>query len=190
MHDQSQYQVRFGWGVDGAAQVGADVDVIVVVDVLDTDGHGGDGSARRTARELPNGAAIVAGSLRNRTAVAEWVLERQAGKGDRVAVAVIAAGDSRGDGIRFAVEDQFGAGAIIDALAAVGIDYCSPEAAAACASFTALRTGIGHLISASANGRRLLEQGRSQEVHLAAELDVSGDVPVVKEQAFLGPVIE
>lgn len=183
MHDQSQYQVRFDWGVDGAARVGADVDVFVVVDVLGTDGQDGDGGipAGYVADDVPAGVAIVAGSLRNRTAVAEWVLARRARKGERVIVAVIAVGDSGGDGIRFAVEDQFGAGAIIDALAAAGIDYCSPEAAAACASFTALRTGIGHLISASANGRRLLEQGRGHEVHLAAELDVSGEVPVVKE---------
>lgn len=63
------------------------------------------------------------------------MIERQAEAGDRFTVAVIAADEPRQGGeLRFAVEDLLAAGAVIDALAAVGINYCSPEAAAACAA--------------------------------------------------------
>jgi 2-phosphosulfolactate phosphatase len=239
-HDQSQYQVRFDWGLEGAATIAADADVIVVVDVLSfttTVGialengvevlpfPGGDAAAfaaehgaivageperepslspssiarehagtrvvipspngsRLSARLAGHAALIVAGSLRNRTAVAQWVLARQAERGDRFIVAVIGAGEAREDGsIRFAVEDQLGAGAIVDALAAVGIDYCSPEAAAA-AAFTSLRNAVGHLVSASASGKELIERGLVRDTELAAQLDASTVVPVLKEYAF------
>ncbi|MBB5632960.1 2-phosphosulfolactate phosphatase [Cryobacterium mesophilum] len=187
-HDQSQYQVRFDWGLAGAETVAAGVDVIVVVDVLSSPSGSGVALGSRPAQKpAAPGAAIVAGSLRNRTAVAEWVLARQSEKGDRFAVAIIASGEARADGsVRFAVEDQLAAGAIIDALAAVGIDYCSPEAAAACAAFTGLRGAIGHLVSASASGKELIEQGFAVDIERASEVDSSTAVPVLKEYAFGG----
>jgi 2-phosphosulfolactate phosphatase len=175
-HDQSQYQVRFDWGLEGAATVAKDADVIVIVDVL---------SAAAEPVIPDQRAAVVTGDLRNRAAVAEWVLARQNEKGDRFAVAVIAAGAAREEGgIRFAVEDLLAAGAIVDALAAVGIDYCSPEAAAACAAFTGLRGAVGHLVSASASGKELIERGHARDTELAAEIDVSDVVPVLKEYGF------
>ncbi len=179
--------MRFDWANAGAQSVGADVDVIVIVDVLpatavDRNEGAGQIVARLRAREH---ATIVEGSLRNRTAIAQWVLKRQAEKAGRFTVAVIAAGETREDGsIRFAVEDQLGAGAIIDALANVGIDYCSPEAAVACASFTGLRTAVGHLISASASGKELLERGSVREIDFAADVDASTEVLVLEEYEF------
>lgn len=171
-HDQSQYQVRFDWGLAGAETVAADVDVIVVVDVLSSTTPDFEGLH----------AAVVAGNLRNRTAVAEWVLARQAEKGGRFAVAVIASGETREDGsIRFAVEDQLAAGAIIDALAVAGIDYCSPEAAAACASFIGLRGAVGHLVNASASGKELIERDPAADVGEAVAIDSSTKVRILKE---------
>jgi 2-phosphosulfolactate phosphatase len=238
-HGQSQYQVRFDWGLEGAADVAADVDVIVVVDVLsfsttvdlavslgasvvpadpaDRPALAGVDDAIIAGRRseqgitlsptsitsetvsagdrivLPSlngsslvaelrerGASIVVASLRNRTAVAKWVLEQQGDKGDRFFVAIIAAGEQRADGsTRFAVEDLLGAGAVIDALADVGVDYCSPEAAAAAAAFTGLRNATGHLIGASASGRELAGEGFRGDVDLAIDLDVSSTVPVL-----------
>ena len=138
-HRQAKYQVRFDWGVAGIRTVAQDADLIVLVDVLSTS----------PALKIPDvAAAVVSGGFRNRTAVARWVLDRQAEKGDRVFVAVIAAGDARDDGsIRFAVEDLLAAGAIIDALATAGIDFVSPEGAAACAAFTGLHRAIAHEVS-------------------------------------------
>ena len=66
----------------------------------------------------------------------------------------MAAGATRADGgERFAVEDLLAAGAVIDALAEVGIDHNSPEAAAAAAAYTGLRRATRHLLSASASAR-------------------------------------
>jgi 2-phosphosulfolactate phosphatase len=179
-HSQSQYQVRFDWGVAGAATVAADADVIVFVDVLRV------GAPVDLVAELPgHAAAIVAGSLTNAAAVARWALEQQGGKGDRFMVAVVAAGETRpGGSMRFALEDLLGAGAVIDALAEVGIDYCSPESAAASAAFTGLRNATGHLVGASGSGRELAELGRRTEVDEAIRVNSSEEVMVLREFSF------
>jgi 2-phosphosulfolactate phosphatase len=241
---QSQYQVRFDWGIQGALAIADGTDVIVVIDVLSfttvvdiavglgaevfvtspQDAHaaaarygavlagprGGEGPTlspasitpdslgpdRRFVLPSPNGSAlsaalaeypalIVAGSLRNRRAIADWALAQQGGKGDRFTVAVVAAGEARRDGsTRFAVEDLLGAGAVIDALADVGIDYCSPESAAAAAAFTGLRNATGHIIGASASGRELTAAGFRADVDLAIDIDASTTVPVLGEFSF------
>jgi 2-phosphosulfolactate phosphatase len=143
-HSQSQYQVRFDWGMPGAMTVADDADAIVWVDQLGF-----------VETELPE-HGVVLGSIQCRTALADWALERQGTAGDRFVIAVIAAGEARADGsLRFAVEDLLGAGAVIDALAEVGIDHCSPEAAAAAAAYAGLRNASSHLIAASASGKAL-----------------------------------
>jgi 2-phosphosulfolactate phosphatase len=148
--------------------VAADAEVIVLVDVLSTS----------PALVIPDvSAAVIEGGFRNRTAVAHWVLARQTQKRDRVCVAVIAAGDARGDGsIRFSVEDLLAAGSIIDALATAGIDFVSPEGAAACAAFTGLQRAILHLATASASGHELTALGRGDEIQPALQLDVDAEV--------------
>jgi 2-phosphosulfolactate phosphatase len=142
---QAQYQVRFDWGLEGSAAIGGGADAVIWVDQLGT-----------PAETLPDAETLVAGTIQNSAAVAAWVLARQSDAGDRFTVAVVAAGEpgSQG-GLRFAVEDLLAAGAIVDALADFGIDYCSPEAAAACAAFRSLRRGAAHLISASESGMTL-----------------------------------
>jgi 2-phosphosulfolactate phosphatase len=184
---QSQYQVRFDWGVRGAVQVAPDVDVFVLVDVLGASRGAlpGNPVIDLVAALADHPAAIVAGSLRNAAAVARWALDRQGDKGDRFTVAVVAAGEVRDDAsTRFALEDLLGAGAIIDALASVGIDYCSPESAAVNAAFTGLRNATGALISASASGRELTAEGRESEVKLAIAIDSDTAVPVLREFSF------
>jgi 2-phosphosulfolactate phosphatase len=174
---QSQYQVRFDWGVDGAIAIGADADILIVVDVLDS-GDGADVVAATT--DLP--ATVLQGSLRNRFAAAKYALSRQGDKGERFMVAIVAAGERREDGaLRFALEDLLGAGAIIDGLADVGIDYCSPEAAAAAAAFTGLRNATGHLIGAAGSGRIRAAAGDRAAIERAIELDAEHDVRVLRE---------
>ena len=69
--------------------------------------------------------------------------------GGRFCIAVVAAGAARADGsLRFAVEDLLAAGAIIEAISAVGIDHQSPEAAAAASAYRGLRGATRHLLSA------------------------------------------
>lgn len=143
---QSRYQVRFAFGIDATIVEGAHV--VIWADAL------ADPTADPLA--IPGSAAIVAGNPAAREAIAAWVLARQSELGDRAVVAVIAAG---GPGGSFAVEDLVAAGAVIDALAEVGLDYTSPEGAAAAGAWQALRNAGSHVLSASVAGQELLAAG-------------------------------
>lgn len=214
---QTSYQVRFEWGAEGLARL-APADVVVVVDVLRFSSTLADavaGGARIALADAvqwsKNGAAVVTaaiaapdaqeptvlvGGIRNAAAVARAVMTLQERRGDRVSVTVIAAGErTDADELRFAVEDQLGAGAIIAALADLGIDHSSPEAAVAAESFRALRRGLRHLLIGSGSGREL-EDGvpstarmaasaiRSATVAEAAELDAVDAVPQLRDGFF------
>ncbi len=140
---QASYQVRFEWGVTGAAAVGQDADALIWVSQLA--GVAG-----------PEGS--VAGVLERAGELGDWALAQQELVGGRFRVAVVAAGVTRSDGsLRFAVEDLLAAGAIIEAIGDRGIDHQSPEAAAAAAAHRALSKATGHLISASVTSRELRE---------------------------------
>ena len=158
---QGQYQVRLDWGVAGAARIQKDADITVWIDVLHT-----------APSPLPLGS-FLSGSLTNRTAVARWILAEQVRRGDRTSIAIIAAGTNDGG---FAVEDFLGAGAVIDALATEGIDFCSPEAAAAAASFVGRKSAAGHLITASVTGRDLIAAGERAMVVAAGKVDSIDEV--------------
>ncbi|MCP2638017.1 2-phosphosulfolactate phosphatase [Microbacterium sp. HD4P20] len=193
--DQRRYQVRFEWGAAGLVRL-APADVIVVVDVLrfsttvtDAVGRGDTVPLDAAAHAVSlNGAAVaqaaavsdavvMLGCLRNASAVARAILAEQQRRGDRTSIAVIAAGELAGREpsapLRFAVEDQLGAGAIIDALGALGVDHTSPEAAAACESFRGLRGAMRHLLTASGSGQELIERGARHEVLSAAAVDAA-----------------
>ena len=93
-------------------------------------------------------------------------------------------GTDAGAAVRFAVEDQLGAGAIIDALGALGIDHTSPDAAVASESFRALRRAVKHLLTASGSGLELIERGKRDEVLTAAAVDAASVVPVLRDGVF------
>jgi 2-phosphosulfolactate phosphatase len=138
---QTSYQVRFDWGAPGAAAVGVDADVVAWVDELGSE-------------PVPDGARVAA--MAGAEEFARWCLARQEELGGRFRIAVVAAGATQPDGsLRFAVEDVLGAGAVIDALAELGIDHQSPEAAAAAAAYTGLRNATNHLVKASVSAREL-----------------------------------
>ena len=144
--DQARYQIRFGWGSTGAAVLGAAVDVAVWVDVLE---------AAPPDLEWFATADVVTADVRTARAAAAWVAGMQREAGRRLAVAVIAAGRPEAGGVGYAVEDHLGAGAVIARLGDLGLDATSPEAAVAEAAFRSLEGAVGHLVSASAAGRRL-----------------------------------
>ena len=77
-------------------------------------------------------------------------------------MAVVAAGALDDDGFRSAVEDVLAAGAVVDALAASGIDFSSPEAAVACAAAVSLRGAQSHLLTASSSAVELAATGREE----------------------------
>lgn len=132
------------------------------------------------------GVEVFAASLRNRAAVADRILALQEQRGERVVVAVIAAGEpAGGDGTsRFTIEDQLTAGAVVDALVALGLDHTSPEAAVACAAYEGLRNAAIHLIGASGSGLELTAAGRRADVRLASERDVTTVVPSWQDGGF------
>ena len=131
------------------------------------------------------GVPVLAASLRNRTAVARWILDYQESLGHRAMVAVVAAGETRTDEtVRYAVEDLLTAGAVIDALGKIGIDACSPEAAAACAAYTGLERGIRHMFTASVSGGELLKDAQGDDIAVAYQTDVSTAVPVLVDGVF------
>ncbi|MFI8826353.1 2-phosphosulfolactate phosphatase [Streptomyces sp. NPDC053431] len=127
-------------------------------------------------------ATVVAASLRNRAAVARWLVERGHGTADRP-VAVVASGEQWPDGsLRPALEDLLGAGAVLDALRAAGRTL-TPEATAAATLWAATVDPVAALHGCD-SGRELYEYGYPQDVEVAAEIDSSTVVPVLVDGAF------
>ncbi|MGK9219584.1 MULTISPECIES: 2-phosphosulfolactate phosphatase [unclassified Microbacterium] len=201
--DQSSYQVRFDWGVDGLRRL-APADVVIVVDVIRftsnvaaavargeqvalADAHAvsiNGAAVAQAAAGLEHAPVVLAGALRNAAAVARAVLAEQERRGARTSIAVIAAGERDGAGLRFAVEDQLGAGAVIAALSDLGIDHSSPEAVVPAESFRALRRAVKHLLTASGSGRELEGDPRHADVKPAAAIDDLDVVPVLRDGVF------
>ena len=149
-HGQGSYQVRFDWGSVGAAAIRSDAHLVVWVDQL--------GGVAVAPEPAPAGDDVMTATLETAADVAAFALARQTELGGRFTIAVVAAGATRPDGsLRFAVEDLLAAGAVIEALAALGIDHQSPEAAAAASAFAGLKNATRHLISASASSREARE---------------------------------
>lgn len=122
------------------------------------------------ARDAGAGRVLV-GCLRNAGAIASAV-------GSAATVSVIAAGERwRGTTgpLRPALEDQLGAGAIIDALGEKG--ELSPEAAAARAVYRDAAPELPRRLSDSGSGRELVGRGRKNDVDLAAQINTSNAVP-------------
>lgn len=211
--DQSAYQVRVEWGVEGLARL-APADVIVVVDVLrfssslvdavpdrpvslaEAQAWSLNGAAVAAAASAEADVTVLVGSLRNASAVAEAILQLQEQRQRRTFVSVIAAGERTAEGtLRFAVEDQLGVGAIVAALVDRGIDHTAPEAAVAAEAFRGLRRGVRHLLSGSGSGRELAERDPASAplaaagitpvtAREAAVIDDSAVVPVLRGGAF------
>ncbi|RPF25574.1 2-phosphosulfolactate phosphatase [Streptomyces sp. Ag109_G2-6] len=140
----------------------------------------------------PNGSTIaaaagdcvvVAGSLRNATAVGQWVAGQGFGTVQRP-VAVIASGERRPDGsMRPALEDLLGAGAVIASLRDSGKDRLSPEAAVAAAAFEGIED-VGGAVTGCASGRELVDLGYADDVAIATELNACKVIPVLTDGAF------
>ena len=136
--------------------------------------------------EGSHGPVVLAAALRNRAAVAERILALQEQRGERMIVAVVAAGERAGSArdLRPTVEDELVAGAVIDALVGLGIDHTSPEAAVACAAYEGLRQAAVHLISAAGSSVELRELGFGDDVRAATQRDVTRVVPELSDGVF------
>lgn len=117
------------------------------------------------AHEAAEHGTILIGSLRNRRATAERAVELGG------PIGIIAAGERWPDGrLRPALEDQIGAGAIIDLLPGT----LSPEAEAAHAIFRNVNNNLHSTLQACSSGRELIERGFGSDVDLAAMVDADG----------------
>ena len=130
-----------------------------------------------------SGARVVGACLRNRTAVAAWLAPQLAAG---ATAAVVPAGERWPDGsLRPAVEDLWGAGAVLAALAAPrGL---SPEAALARDAFRAVEADLAGALTACASGQELAAVGFADDVRMSAELDVSGVVPLLGPDGAFRP---
>lgn len=123
------------------------------------------------------GVTVVGACLRNATAVARWAHARG---GD---VAVVAAGERWQDGsLRPAVEDLWGAGAVVAGLVDLGVSDLSTEARVAERAFREAR--FPDDLAACTSGQELVDLGFAHDVAIAAEVDASTVVPVLTGEAY------
>lgn len=176
----------------GRREAGASGVSLSPLSVLEAARTGPLATSRRLVLPSPNGSAIarqlgqsgsvvVGACLRNARAVAQWI-----GRGSvRGPIAVVAAGERwPGDLLRPAVEDLWGAGAVIDALLKAGVGPASPEARAAAAAYRELGRNIEGSLEACASGRELVADGYGSEIPVAAQENVSRNVPVLVGESF------
>lgn len=141
----------------------------------------------------PNGAAcavcsqkapyVFAGSLINVKSTAAAVARLMA-ESDR-AVTVVACGEqdreAGGDeGIRWAVEDYLGAGAILALLPGER----SPEAAVCAYAFEGSRSRLEEIVRECQSGRELRGWGYENDVAFSSRLDVYDTAPVMRDGMF------
>ncbi|MDI9902540.1 2-phosphosulfolactate phosphatase [Rhodococcus sp. IEGM 1409] len=195
----------FSWNNESALDYARDADAVLAVRRSVATG-GQISLSPRTIREAeapnrlvlpsPNGSTIafalaslaptcVGASLRNATAVADWIVHEH---GSRARVAIIASGEKwPGGELRPAVEDLWGAGAVVTALTAAGWDgHVSPEARMAADAWAAVSDSYEDRLRACASGRELIVLGFPHDVAIASELDDSDTVPVLEDRVFRG----
>jgi 2-phosphosulfolactate phosphatase len=175
--EQGEASVRLEWGEAGVRHLAPGVDAVVIVDVLSFSTCV-DVAASRGAEVL---AAVFAACLRNAAAVGA----RLSGRYERILV--VPAGERWPDGtLRPTLEDLLGAGAAVGALGLETLGgSVSPEAQSARVVFRAMRDQVPEVLAACASGRELIERGFPQDVTLAADLDVSRCVPMLRGTAFV-----
>lgn len=133
----------------------------------------------------PNGSTLslstgdiptFAGCIRNATALAGVLRQYETG------ISFIPAGErwKQQQTLRPAIEDLIGAGAVIHALEGTR----SPEAETAARVFEAFRDDLESVLCTSGSGKELIGRGFAADVRLAAALDASRCVPVLKDGAY------
>lgn len=188
--------MRFEWGATGGGVVASGADVVVVVDVL---GFCGSVSGRLESGvdvvPVPphdatlaavSGAAttVVAAGLRNAPAVADWLAREH--DADRAVLAVVAAGSRWPDGsLRPAVEDLWGAGAVLAALEDHDWPGLSPEAAQAADAYRLVSGREAAHLAACAGGRELAAEGQAVSLEEASLVGADRVVPLLGDRGFV-----
>jgi hypothetical protein len=139
----TSYQVTLEWGAAGMQAAAADVVVVADADR---------GPATAELHDLaPRTSLVLDATIASASAVARTALDEQERRGDRISIAIVAAGERWADGsLRPTAADLLVAGRVVDELAELGIDFHSPACAAACAAAVGLRGATDALIAADA----------------------------------------
>ncbi|WP_293866985.1 2-phosphosulfolactate phosphatase [uncultured Alsobacter sp.] len=128
--------------------------------------------SRICAEASRHGATVAVGCLRNASAVARYARERFAAQD----VCIVAAGERWPDAtLRPAIEDELGAGAILDGLEG----SFTPEADLVLSTYRAVRERVADLVRSSISGRELRDRGFGADVDMALERDASPGVPIL-----------
>lgn len=153
------------------------------------------GPMERLVLPSPNGSAIsvqlasavttvVGASLRNARAVADWIAREHDAEG--ASIAIVAAGERWPDGsLRPAIEDLWGAGAVLAALEDHDWPGLSPEAAMAADAYRLIAGREESHLLACASGRELVDAGFAEDVAVAAEVGTSMTVPLLSDRGFI-----
>lgn len=202
--DAGTVVLPYGWNDESAALYARDHDAVLAAGR--TNARPGDITlSARSIRDAslisrlvlpsPNGSAIshhlastastvLASSLRNASAVACWINDNH--DAESTTIAVIAAGEQwLGGTLRPAIEDLWGAGAVLSHLHRSGWTDLSPEAEVARHSYEQAAGDILGQLRACASGRELIGKGFPDDVVIAAELDQSRSVPILRERQFI-----
>jgi 2-phosphosulfolactate phosphatase len=139
------------------------------------------------ASELADCGPVVLGAcLRNRMAIARWLADQVRAAQQPPVIAVVAAGERWADeSLRPALEDLWGAGAVIAALASLGVTGLTAEARSATAAFSAVAANLAAELADSTSGRELADRGFGSDVAAAADLDVSASAPLLADGRFV-----
>lgn len=160
-------------GLDGARRIAESAHLLVWCDGLATEPVPLD--------DLPPHLEVIDARCGAVALIAHRLLALQSARGERTMVAVVAAGSPVQAPEGILVEDLLLAGAVIDALGAVGVDATSPEAAVAAASYQGLRGAAGHLLSASVGGRALAAARGAEAMRAARVRWESSELVVLRE---------
>jgi 2-phosphosulfolactate phosphatase len=133
------------------------------------------------AAAAETGATVLAGCLRNATAVAAMASTIA---GDRP-IGVVPAGErwKVNETLRPSIEDHLGAGAV--AAAVTGRTAPAPEAVLAALAYRSAAGQLSSLLATSVSGRELAAAGVPDDVALAAALNASTTVPVLSAGVFV-----
>jgi 2-phosphosulfolactate phosphatase len=153
------------------------------------------GPIERLVLPSPHGSAIsvelasivttvVGASLRNAAAVADWIAREH--DAETASIAVVAAGERWPDGsLRPAIEDLWGAGAVLAALEDHDWPGLSPEAAMAADAYRLIAGREESHLMVSASGRELVEAGYAEDVVVATEVGLGTTVPLLSDRGFI-----
>lgn len=125
---------------------------------------------------LMSGLSVVAGSLRNASAVAEWLVGRFQ------TVGLVPAGEQWADGsMRVCYEDLVGAGAIASKLREAAVETrFSPDVLGAAAAYE--RRGS---LAEVPSGQELVDRGFAHDVELAEMVDADPIVPILRDGRYV-----